>query len=467
MRSGTAGVGTLLLEFGTLSRLSLDSRFQDAALCALRLLWSKRSSRDLLGNTLDVRTGAWKNPAAGIGAGIDSFYEYALKSYLVFGTPELFGIWNASYAAALSHLRVGRAGPWYGEVHMSVGKAEVAAFDSLQAFWPALQVLAGDVTAAAATHDAFYSLWTKYRVLPERYDVNKGAVHASMAYYPLRPELAESTYALYRATGSSRYLDMGAAMVRSLNAVARTPVGFAAIKSVLDLTQEDHTPSFFLAETLKYLYLLFDEHNFANDVDADFLFSTEGHLIPLATHLPTAAADSPLPHGLPIEALPVSRLRQIIASSGLSHADIYEVTELRNRAHEATWRLLQLRERHQVDAESRAGAREELNAEALVCSEADLVGAVPASGGRKDDFGDTAGSSSSSSSRTRSSGGSSHGSSSSTGHGASPTTLRSCHRADQHAGSECDADTDCGVSGDTCEARRCSRWAYCYTPSVG
>ena len=108
MRSGTAGVGTLLLEFGTLSRLSLDSRFQDAALCALRLLWSKRSSRDLLGNTLDVRTGAWKNPAAGIGAGIDSFYEYALKSYLVFGTPELFGIWNASYAAALSHLRVGR-----------------------------------------------------------------------------------------------------------------------------------------------------------------------------------------------------------------------------------------------------------------------------------------------------------------------------------------------------------------------
>jgi ER degradation enhancer, mannosidase alpha-like 1 len=65
---------------GTLSRLTLDYRFEDAALCALRLLWSKRSPRNLLGNTLDVVSGAWRNPMAGIGAGIDSFYEYALKS---------------------------------------------------------------------------------------------------------------------------------------------------------------------------------------------------------------------------------------------------------------------------------------------------------------------------------------------------------------------------------------------------
>ena len=139
----TAGIGTLLLEFGTLSRLSLDPRFEDAALCALRLLWSKRSKRNLLGNTLDVKTGAWRNPSAGIGAGIDSFYEYALKSYLVFGSGtgelggELYAIWNASYAAALTHLRVG---PWYGESNMYAGRAEAAAFDALQAFWPALQV---------------------------------------------------------------------------------------------------------------------------------------------------------------------------------------------------------------------------------------------------------------------------------------------------------------------------------------
>lgn len=97
----TAGVGTLLLEFGTLSRLSLDSRFEEAALCALRLLWSKRSTRDLLGNTLDVTTGSWRNPSSGIGAGIDSFYEYALKSYLVFGDTELCEPAAAASAAAI------------------------------------------------------------------------------------------------------------------------------------------------------------------------------------------------------------------------------------------------------------------------------------------------------------------------------------------------------------------------------
>ena len=112
---------------------------------------------------------------------------------------------------------------------MHSGKAEVAAFDSLQAFWPALQVLAGDVRQAAETQEAFHSLWVRFKVLPERYDVKRATVHSSMSYYPLRPELAESTYALYRATGDHRYLRMGAEMVASLNSVARTPVGAPAI----------------------------------------------------------------------------------------------------------------------------------------------------------------------------------------------------------------------------------------------
>jgi hypothetical protein len=131
-----------------------------------------------------------------------------------------------------------------------------------------------------------HSLWSRFRVLPERYDVARAAVHSSMAYYPLRPELAESTYALYRATGSDRYLEMGREMVISLNQIARTPSGFAAVKSVLDMTLEDHTPSFFLAETLKYLYLLFDDDAFPNTHASGYVFSTEGHIIPISTAFP-------------------------------------------------------------------------------------------------------------------------------------------------------------------------------------
>ena len=251
---------------------------------------------------------------------------------------------------------------------MHAGKAEVASFDALQAFWPALQVLAGDVSAAALTHEAFHSLWERYTVLPERYDVSRSAVHSTMAYYPLRPELAESCYALSQATGASRYLEMGAEMVQSLNAVARTPVGFAAIKSVINMQQEDHTPSFFLAETLKYLYLLFDEESFANTHASSFVFSTEGHIIPLVGHLAHRNEnDTSTAHGMPIEAMPVARLRQIIASSGLSHADVYELPLLHARAHEAT--ALLLSRRHAAHTARSASAPREPEGDDLVCLE--------------------------------------------------------------------------------------------------
>jgi mannosidase alpha-like ER degradation enhancer 1 len=73
-------------------------------------------------------------------------------------------------------------------------------FTSLQAFWPGLQVLLGDVHLAAASHQRFFSLWMKFGLLPERYLLMEQTIHPTERYYPLRPELAESTYALYEAT---------------------------------------------------------------------------------------------------------------------------------------------------------------------------------------------------------------------------------------------------------------------------
>lgn len=63
----TAVAGTLLLEFGLLSHLTGDRRFFQAAHGALMAVWSLRSDKDLVGNTLDVQTRAWTNPNAGIG----------------------------------------------------------------------------------------------------------------------------------------------------------------------------------------------------------------------------------------------------------------------------------------------------------------------------------------------------------------------------------------------------------------
>ncbi len=166
-------------------------------------------------------------------------------------------------------------------------------FESLQAFWPALQVLAGDVEEAIETHDAFFSLWTQFGFLPESYLLASRTVHPSMKYYPLRPELAESTYALYRATRDPYYLQQGAQMLKSLNGAARVPGGFASVKDVKNpRVLEDRMASFFLAETCKYLFLLFDEANFVHaDPSRSLIFNTEGHLIPVQRVLRTSDGD--------------------------------------------------------------------------------------------------------------------------------------------------------------------------------
>lgn len=60
--------------------------FEAVAKRSLRALWRMRTELDLLGSSLDVTTATWQHHHGGIGAGSDSFYEYLLKAYLLFGT---------------------------------------------------------------------------------------------------------------------------------------------------------------------------------------------------------------------------------------------------------------------------------------------------------------------------------------------------------------------------------------------
>ena len=60
---------------------------------------------------------------------------------------------------------------------------------------------------------------------------------------------------LFRATKSPFYLHAGAEMLDSLNRHVRTECGFGTLHSVTDRTLEDRMESFFLAETVKYLYV--------------------------------------------------------------------------------------------------------------------------------------------------------------------------------------------------------------------
>lgn len=285
----TAGAGSLILEFGLLSRLTGDPIYASLARRINRILWRMRNEQTgLLGNVVDIQTGAWTGHVAGLGAGLDSFYEYMLKAFIMFGEQEDLHMFNEAYAAIQSNMRRGRVactGPARGEhpIYVNVdsrdGSTANSWIDALQAAFPAVQTLAGDVEEAICHHLLYFGLWRKFGVLPERY--NWMSKSPDVAFYPLRPELAESTYHLYRATRNPYYLHVGVEILESIDEITRVECGFATVHDVRTRELEDRMESFFLSETMKYLYLLFDDANPVNVHGERFIFSTEGHLFPV------------------------------------------------------------------------------------------------------------------------------------------------------------------------------------------
>ncbi|KFK31701.1 hypothetical protein AALP_AA6G147900 [Arabis alpina] len=287
--TSTAGGGTLTLEFGVLSRLTNDPVFEQVAKNAVRGLWARRSTLDLVGAHINVFTGEWTQKDAGIGTSIDSFYEYLLKAYILFGDEEYLYIFQEAYGSVMHYLH---KDPWYVEVNMDSAAIVWPVFNSLQAFWPGLQVLAGDVEPAIRTHTAFFSVWKRYGFTPEGFNLATLSVQYGQKSYPLRPELIESTYWLYKATRDPRYLDAGRDFVASLQYGAKCHCGYCHITDVELHKQEDHMESFFLAETVKYLWLLFDlavgSDNLVDNGPYKYVFSTEGHLLPLTPQISLA-----------------------------------------------------------------------------------------------------------------------------------------------------------------------------------
>nr|CAD1841703.1 unnamed protein product [Ananas comosus var. bracteatus] len=264
-----------------LSRLTGNPIFEQVTKNAVRGIWARRSKLNLVGAHINVFTGEWTQKDAGIGTSIDSFYEYLLKAYLLFGDEEYLYIFQEAYKAAMKYLH---HDPWYVEVNMNSGTTVWPLFNSLQAFWPGLQVLAGDIDPAIRTHHAFFSVWKRYGFTPEGFNLATSNIQNGQRSYPLRPELMESTYWLFKATRDPRYLDAGRDMVASLQYGARCPCGYCHIEDVESHKQDDHMESFFLAETVKYLWLLFDlaigPDNIVENGPYKYIFSTEGHLLP-------------------------------------------------------------------------------------------------------------------------------------------------------------------------------------------
>lgn len=254
-----AAAGSLLVELSYLSRLSSLPIFEEKASSAVTALWYRRSDINLLGSAIDVASGEWIHSHVGIGAGLDSFFEYLLKYHLVSGNAMWLDMFNMSYSAVEAHIN---HDDMHIEVDMNHGRQFVRSHrvSALQAFWPGLQVLAGDVSSAIRSHDKLFSLWDKFGAMPELFDLSgKGSVISWARTSPLRPELIESTYHLYQATRDHKYLKIGRKLLQDIESVSKVRCGYAAVGNIHTLAVEDRMDSYFLSETVKYLYLLFSE----------------------------------------------------------------------------------------------------------------------------------------------------------------------------------------------------------------
>jgi ER degradation enhancer, mannosidase alpha-like 2 len=269
-RTNPAEIGTLILEFGTLSKLTGKPVYFQKAKNALVQLYKRRSKLGLVGEEIDVETGKWVSAQSHVGGGIDSYYEYLLKCARLFGDKDCESMWRTSVRALDRHLAdEAKSGFWYAQVDMNTGKRTASEFGALHAFLPAVLAMGGDLRRAQRLQDSSFKMWMLAGIEPEVLDYR--AMKIVHAGYQLRPEIIESAWYLWRDTKDPRYLEQGRAFFDALVKHCRTDAGYTTLKSVVTKEKGDLQHSFFLAETLKYLYLMF-----APERDLG-IFNTEAH----------------------------------------------------------------------------------------------------------------------------------------------------------------------------------------------
>src|SRR5215471_16162720 len=284
-----AEAGTLLVEFGTLSKLTHRQVFYDKAKRALVEIYNRRSPIGLVGTWINVDTGQWTDTDSHISGAIDSYYEYLLKCAILFDDRDCRRMWNESIKAinrylgdprtteievipggAVSPIRRIQTLLWYGHADMNSGQRTSTTYGALDAFFPAVLALSGDVDRASLLQSSSFRMWSEAGIEPEEFNYQTRQITASG--YPLRPEIVESAYYLYHfSLESSRrisprpggdhnaayYHQMGETMWRDFVKYCRNAVGYAALKSVVTKEKSDSMQSFLFAETFKYFYLLF------------------------------------------------------------------------------------------------------------------------------------------------------------------------------------------------------------------
>ncbi|KAM3308301.1 mannosyl-oligosaccharide 1,2-alpha-mannosidase MNS1 isoform X1 [Capsicum chacoense] len=231
------------------------------------------------------------------GAMGDSFYEYLLKAWIQGNRTAAVGryrkMWETSMQGLLSLVR--RTSPSsFAYIGEKLGDLLNHKMDELACFAPGMLAL-GSSGYGPDKSQKFLSLaeelaWTCYnfyqstptKLAGENYFFGKSQdMTVGTSWNILRPETVESLFYLWRLTGNKTYQEWGWNIFQAFEKNSRIKSGYVGLKDVNTGVQDNMMQSFFLAETLKYLYLLYSPPSII-PLD-EWVFNTEAHPIKIVT----------------------------------------------------------------------------------------------------------------------------------------------------------------------------------------
>ncbi|CAF0843379.1 unnamed protein product [Didymodactylos carnosus] len=294
-------LGTMHLEFQYLTQLSGKKIYREIVE-KVRTVLQEAAENHMYYNYISSSTGKWCQKYASLGAMGDSFYEYLLKSWLLSGKTDerartMFQ--NSMKAAEESMLR---KTPTTNLLYFGEQRSE-----RLDLQMGHLTCFVGGLYGLSSQHisnnDSKYQMdiakgiaqtcreayiRSDTRLGPEtfhfeRQDVEAKSLRDNEKYYILRPEAIETWFYLWRLTHEQIYRDWAWDAIISLEKYCRVDGGYTGIHNVYTISpsQDDVQQSFYLAETLKYLYLIYSEDSVISL--SKYVFNTEAHPFKLET----------------------------------------------------------------------------------------------------------------------------------------------------------------------------------------
>lgn len=302
--STVAEVTSIQLEFRELSRLTQEPKYQAAVAEVMRQIHKLDGKLDgLVPMFINTNSGQFTHQGIyTLGARADSYYEYLLKQWIQGGKKEDQLL--EDYLQAVQGVKKNMLQKSTPNGLSFVGELSHGQFspkmDHLVCFLPGTLALGAHNGLPADHMDLAEQLMETCNQMymqmetglsPEivHFNMHEGStrdieVKLADRHNLLRPETVESLFYLYRFTGDHKYRDWGWDILQNFNKYTKVSSGgYTSINNVRDPdypSPRDKMESFFLGETLKYLFLLFSDDPDLISLD-QYVFNTEAHPLPI------------------------------------------------------------------------------------------------------------------------------------------------------------------------------------------